>query len=207
MRSRSMTQRGSAPRARSRSAARIVTMPPPDPWTDRDFAFHARESLRRRAYVPSAEVKLDRDAGDGGFGPATHGWNAVPRTPQTRPSMLPNAPEPRQPDRGHADTSLRDDVAHRIVSQVGDAGLDVTVSVLEGIVTLEGPVPERVTREMLQAIVEACPGVRGVDNRLRVDWIDETPGATRKAGEPLGPATASLNATSGAPTSTMKRTG
>ena len=43
------------------------------------------------------------------------------------------------------------------------------MAVRDGIVTLEGPVPERVTRELLHAIVEACPGVRGVDNRLRVD--------------------------------------
>lgn len=169
MRSRSTPHRGSTLRPRSRREAHIVTLPAPDPWTDRDFAFHARESLRRHAYVPSAEAKRERDTGGQEVGATMRGWKAIGRISQRPEAMLPETPEPREPDRGHADTSLRDEVAHRIVSQAGDAGLDVTVVVREGIVTLEGPVPERVTREMLQAIVEACPGVRGVDNRLRVD--------------------------------------
>ena len=117
MRSRSMPHRGSGARARSRPEARIVTLPPPDPWTDRDFAFHAHESLRRRAYVPSAEVKLERDAGERDSGGATRGWKAVGRVAHRPEAMLPETPEAREPDRGHADTSLRDEVAHRIVSQ------------------------------------------------------------------------------------------
>jgi len=117
-----------------------------------------------------------------------------------------DVPVERPRDRGHADTSLRDEIAHRVVSEAGDAGLDVAIKVLDGIVTLEGPVPERVTKETLHAIVEACPGVRGVDNRLRVDWIDETPSAARAADATAGPRTDFLKSTSGAPTSTTKRT-
>jgi hypothetical protein len=80
---------------------------------------------------------------------------------------------------GNADTSLRDEIAHRIVSEGGEGAHDIVVTVADGIATLEGPVPERVTKEMLEAIVEAVPGVRGVDNRLCVDWVDGTPSAER----------------------------
>jgi osmotically-inducible protein OsmY len=145
---------------------------PPFPWTDRDFAFHARASLRRR--VSGQEDSTVRARG--------------------------------RASRGHADASLRDEVAHRIVSEGGGDALDVVVKVREGIVTLEGPVPERVTKEMLQAIVEACPGVRGVDNRLRVDWVDETPSAARLADAPAEPRPAYLSSTRGSPTTTMRRT-
>ena len=180
MRSRSHPHNGvAATRTRTRAEARTVTLPPPDPWTDRDFAFHVRNSLKRRAYVPSAETKLD--AGDRGFSPLARARNAGLRViTLASDAVSPRASASGSRGRGHADASLRDEIAHRIVSEAGDAGLNVTIKVFEGIVTLEGPVPERVTKEMLQAIVEACPGVRGVDNRLRVDWIDETtPSAAR----------------------------
>jgi len=207
MRSRSRPHRGTtATRVRSRGEARAFT-PPPDPWTDRDFAFHVRESLRRRAYMPSAEAKRERDASDWGFGPATRGWNERQRAMLPSDAVATSGYDPRLKDRGHADTSLRDEIAHRIVAEAGDAGLDVTIRVLEGIVTLDGPVPERVTKEMLQAIVEACPGVRGVDNRLRVDWIDETPRAARATEAPREPGRDYLRSTNGSSTSTMKRTG
>jgi hypothetical protein len=165
-----------------------------------------RESLRRRAYVPSAEAQREREAGEGGRPPSARGWSAASRTARAGPTISLDAPEPRAPERGHADTSLRDEIAHRIIAQAGDAGLDVTIRVLDGIVTLEGPVPERVTKDVLQAIVEACPGVRGVDNRLRVDWIDETPSVAR-ATEASAPTDDDyLASPRGAPTSTMKRT-
>lgn len=178
MRSRSHPHNGvAATRARTRADARVVTFPPPDPWTDRDFAFHARDAVKRRAYVPSAEAK--GDASNWGISPLARGRNAGLRVTLASEALSPRASSSGLRGRGHADASLRDEIAHRIVSEAGDAGLDVTIKVFEGIVTLEGPVPERVTKEMLQAIVEACPGVRGVDNRLRVDWIDETPRAAR----------------------------
>ena len=107
---------------------------------------------------------------------------------------------------GNADTSLRDEIAHRIVSSGGEGALDVVVTVADGIATLEGPVPERVTKEMLEAIVEAVPGVRGVDNRLCVDWIDGTPSAYRAEVAPPEPPKDYLDSTRGSPKSAMKRT-
>ncbi|MGH8220171.1 MAG: BON domain-containing protein [Steroidobacteraceae bacterium] len=45
---------------------------------------------------------------------------------------------------------------------------DVRVSVDGGRVTLEGTVPERRMKPYVEALVDACPGVQDIDNRLRV---------------------------------------
>ena len=169
MRNRSSPDRTRVSRA-GRKTFRTASEPmlaPPFPWTDRDFAFHAGERLRRPL--------VDR--------------GAIARQRA-----------------GSADTSLRDEIAHRIVAEGGEGAHDIAVTVNEGIVTLEGPVPERVTKEMLEAIVEAVPGVRGVDNRLCVDWIDGTPSADRLEAVPPEPPRDYLASTRGSPRSTLKRT-
>jgi osmotically-inducible protein OsmY len=48
-----------------------------------------------------------------------------------------------------------------------DAG-DVTVSVECGRVILDGTVPERRMKHYIEELVDACPGVQDIDNRLRV---------------------------------------
>ena len=150
-----------------RSSGDEAAMPPaPYPWTDRDFAFHARDVLRR---------------------------------------PLPDRQAIERQRAGSVDTSLRDEVAHRILAETGEDAHAVTIAVDEGIVTLEGPVPQRFTKQMVEAIVEAVPGVRGVDNRLCVDWIDGTPGADRADDAPPPPRKDYLTSTRGSPTSTMKR--
>ena len=45
---------------------------------------------------------------------------------------------------------------------------DVRVSVAGGKVTLQGTVPERCMKPYVEALVDACPGVQDIDNRLRV---------------------------------------
>ncbi|HXS26609.1 MAG TPA: BON domain-containing protein [Steroidobacteraceae bacterium] len=45
---------------------------------------------------------------------------------------------------------------------------DVRVSVAGGKVTLEGTVPARRMKPYIEALVDACPGVQDIDNRLRV---------------------------------------
>jgi len=170
-----MRNRSSPDRTRASRVGRTVSRPtfaepasaPPFPWTDRDFAFHAGERLRRPV-VDRAAIARQRA--------------------------------------GNADTSLRDEIAHRIVSEGGEGAHDIVVTVADGIATLEGPVPERVTKEMLEAIVEAVPGVRGVDNRLCVDWVDGTPSAERVDMAPPEPLKDYASSTRGSPRSVMKRT-
>jgi len=45
---------------------------------------------------------------------------------------------------------------------------DVRVSVAGGKVTLEGTVSARRMKPYIEALVDACPGVQDIDNRLRV---------------------------------------
>jgi len=45
---------------------------------------------------------------------------------------------------------------------------DVSVSVAEGCVTLEGTVPDRRTKHRVEDSVDACAGVQDVDNRIRI---------------------------------------
>ncbi|MEO8485044.1 MAG: BON domain-containing protein [Betaproteobacteria bacterium] len=187
----------------SRSAPGEPAIAPPFPWTDRDFAFHARQAPRLHA--SRKEPELPRAPVDAGATPAPRRRSLRDRVPAIE--TLNEWPSDRaRALRGLADASLRDEVAHRIVSKAGDRALDVEVRVTEGIVVLEGPVPARATKEMLHAIVEACPGVRGVDNRLRVDWVDETPSAARAGEEVASPPADYLSSTSGSPTTTMRRT-
>lgn len=46
---------------------------------------------------------------------------------------------------------------------------EVTVSVREGKVILEGSVPDRRMKHAIEDIADRCPGVQDVDNRLRVN--------------------------------------
>lgn len=45
---------------------------------------------------------------------------------------------------------------------------DVSVSVAQGCVTLEGTVPDRRTKHRVEDSVDACAGVQDVDNRIRI---------------------------------------
>lgn len=45
---------------------------------------------------------------------------------------------------------------------------DVRVSVDDGRVTLEGTIPERRMKPYIESLVDACPGVQDIDNRLRL---------------------------------------
>ncbi|GLK92415.1 BON domain-containing protein [Achromobacter xylosoxidans] len=45
---------------------------------------------------------------------------------------------------------------------------DVSVNVAEGCVTLEGTVPDRRTKHRVEDSVDACAGVKDVDNRIRI---------------------------------------
>lgn len=169
MRNRSSPDRTRASRVgrkMPRSSGVAPVFEAPFPWTDRDFAFNARDALRRR---------------------------------------MPDRDEIARQRAGSVNTSLRDQVAHRLLAEAGEGAHAVSVSVDEGIVKLEGPVPERFTKEMVEAIVEAVPGVRGVDNRLCVDWIDGTPSVDRIDEAPPPPRKDYLTSTRNSPTSPGKR--
>ncbi len=78
-----------------------------------------------------------------------------------------------------SDERIREDICRRLaqpverldVSDLANERLDVSdvrVSVAGGKVTLEGTVPERRMKHEIEDLVDACPGVQDIDNRIRV---------------------------------------
>lgn len=110
-------------------------------------------------------------------------------------------------DPSSSDGALSDDIARRIETRLGSDALDLTVSVNDAAVTIDGPVRTRSTKAVVGAIAEACPGVRAVDNRLRVDWIDQTPSADRASSASPPQADADyIGSIEGSPTTSQRRT-
>ncbi len=77
------------------------------------------------------------------------------------------------------DERIREEICERLsrpfgrfdASELADEHLDVsdvTVTVDGGRVTLEGTVPERRMKHYIEDLVDACPGVQDIDNRIRV---------------------------------------
>ena len=77
------------------------------------------------------------------------------------------------------DTRIREAICERLSRPVEDLDMsdfanehldvsDVRVSVAGGRVTIDGTVPERRMKPYIEALVDACPGVQDIENRLRV---------------------------------------
>jgi osmotically-inducible protein OsmY len=76
-----------------------------------------------------------------------------------------------------SDERIREDVCERLMQSGVDAS-DVTVSVRDGKVILEGSVPERRMKHRIEDIAEQCFGVSDVDNNVRVARQDRSAGWT-----------------------------
>jgi hypothetical protein len=68
-----------------------------------------------------------------------------------------------------SDERLREDISERLMQAYHIDSSEVTVTVASGKVTLEGTVPDRSMKHAIEDLVDACPGVQDIDNRLRVD--------------------------------------
>ena len=77
------------------------------------------------------------------------------------------------------DERIREDICERLSHPLGRFGAsdlsnehldvsDVSVQVQGGKVLLEGTVPERRMKHGIEDIVDACPGVQDIDNRIKV---------------------------------------
>jgi osmotically-inducible protein OsmY len=87
---------------------------------------------------------------------------------------------PRAPNHPRSsDERIREEICARLAqpfgrvhsSELADERLDasdVTVTVDAGKVTLEGTVPERRMKLYIEDLVDACPGVQDIENRIRV---------------------------------------
>ena len=74
-----------------------------------------------------------------------------------------------------ADARIRDDVCERLWHESHLDVSEVSVSVKEGIVRLDGTVPHRYMKHRIEDLSAACPGVTDVENRVRVASVDATP--------------------------------
>ena len=67
-----------------------------------------------------------------------------------------------------SDERLREDISDRLMQARYIDSSDVTVGVSGAKVVLEGTVPERRMKHAIEDLVDACPGVQDIDNRIRV---------------------------------------
>lgn len=67
-----------------------------------------------------------------------------------------------------SDERLREDISERLLQAEHIDSSDVTVEVTGGKVRLEGTVPERRMKHAIEDLVDACPGVQDIENRLKV---------------------------------------
>lgn len=67
-----------------------------------------------------------------------------------------------------SDERLREDISERLMEAHYIDSSDVTVEVSGAKVVLEGTVPERPMKHAIEDLVDACPGVQDIDNRIRV---------------------------------------
>jgi osmotically-inducible protein OsmY len=67
-----------------------------------------------------------------------------------------------------SDERIREDICEALISEVRVDVSEVTVEVRDGHVTLDGAVPMRRMRYIIEDVAAACRGVNDVDNRIRV---------------------------------------
>jgi hypothetical protein len=71
-----------------------------------------------------------------------------------------------------SDERLKEDISERLMQSYQIDAAEVSVEVQNGKVTLDGSVPERRMKHMIEDLVDDCPGVQDIDNRVRVARSD-----------------------------------
>jgi len=101
----------------------------------------------------SYEDQVRRDYRAGGGGAASGGRRRHP-------------PGPKGYQR--SDERLKEDISERLYAAYHVDSSEVSVEVRAGKVTLEGTVPSRHMKHAIEDMVDGCPGVVEIDNRIRV---------------------------------------
>jgi hypothetical protein len=97
-----------------------------------------------------------------GYGGGGSGGYGRPGAPRNRP--FPPGPKGYQ----RSDERLNEDISERLMEAVHIDSSEVTVEVRDAKVVLEGVVPDRRMKHAIEDLVDACPGVQDIDNRVRV---------------------------------------
>lgn len=85
-------------------------------------------------------------------------------TPAVQPAEKPRGPKSYR----RSDERIREDVCEALIREPQVDVSEVTVDVREGVVTLEGHVPVRRMRYVIEDVAAQCRGVSDVDNRVGV---------------------------------------
>jgi hypothetical protein len=130
----------------------------------RDGRAQTPEEYWRRYFGPAVyEGRTSGDLADR-FVPAGGDPRQQPAHRMRGPSRHPLAP--RQIHR--TDAELYEDVCEALMRRVDLDTSDVSVTVSAGTVSLEGTVPERSMRYLIEDVAAGHPAVRDVDNRIAV---------------------------------------
>jgi hypothetical protein len=81
-----------------------------------------------------------------------------------------------------SDERIKEDVSEHLMGEEGIDPSEVTVQVSNGVVVLEGTVPERYMKHVIEDIVDGCMGVKDVQNQLRVSRRGSLAGAESTQG-------------------------
>lgn len=82
-----------------------------------------------------------------------------------------------------SDERLHEDICEQLMRRGDDIDAsEVTVEVKEGVVTLQGAVPERRMKHAIEDIVDDCMGVKDIDNRIRVTYGEHRTVHAERAG-------------------------
>lgn len=141
-------------------------------WADRDY--YARQ---QRGYY-SQQVAGRPSYGEGGWArnrPDESRWVELRQSYGQQPPSSPYTPVSRpgghsgKGPRGYvrSDERIREDVSDRLSWDDQVDASDITVTVSEGEVTLEGTVPDRMSKRRAEDVSEDVMGVKDVHNRLK----------------------------------------
>lgn len=87
-----------------------------------------------------------------------------------------------------SDERLWENICERLMQAEDIDSSDVSVKVQGARVILEGTVPERYMKHAIEDLVDACPGVQDIDNRIRVQRPQQERSETRGQGTESGAA-------------------
>jgi BON domain len=123
------------------------------------------EEYWQRYFAPASyQGRIRGDAGDRFVASDTRESGAQPAHRMAGPSRHPLAPRGIR----RTDAELYEDICEALLQRDDVDSSDVTVAVREGEVLLDGSVPERSMRYLIEDIAAGHPAVRNVDNRIRV---------------------------------------
>jgi hypothetical protein len=105
--------------------------------------------------------------GSGSLEPDWRAGRGAPEQAEPRgrpPRRYPPGPKGYQ----RSDERLREDISERLMQAHEIDSSEVTVEVSGAKAVVEGTVPQRWMKHAIEDLVDACPGVQDIDNRIRV---------------------------------------